>query len=299
MIELLSDPAVWVSFLTLTVLEIVLGIDNVIFISIAASKLPASQRKSARFIGLTGALVLRVLLLFSISYIVGLTQPIFTVATLAVSWRDIILIAGGLFLIYKAVTEIFGDIEGGHGSVASVVTATFGAVIFQIMLLDLVFSLDSVITAVGIADHLEVMIAAVMVSIVVMMLASDPIANFVEAHPSTKMLALAFLIMVGMALVADGFHQHIERAFIYSAMVFAGGVEMLKALGGPFPQVRFCPTGGIDADSAASYLALPNVACVGGSWLSPPALIASKDWREIRRRAEAAAQLTRYSGTSS
>lgn len=228
MIELLSDPAVWVSFLTLTVLEIVLGIDNVIFISIAASKLPASQRKSARFVGLTGALVLRVLLLFSISYIVGLTQPIFTVATLAVSWRDIILIAGGLFLIYKAVTEIFGDIEGGHGSVASVATATFGAVIFQIMLLDLVFSLDSVITAVGIADHLEVMIAAVMVSIVVMMLASDPIANFVEAHPSTKMLALAFLIMVGMALVADGFHQHIERAFIYSAMVFAGGVEMLN-----------------------------------------------------------------------
>ena len=228
MIELLSDPAVWVSFLTLTVLEIVLGIDNVIFISIAASKLPASQRKSARFVGLTGALVLRVLLLFSISYIVGLTQPIFTVATLAVSWRDIILIAGGLFLIYKAVTEIFGDIEGGHGSVASVATATFGAVIFQIMLLDLVFSLDSVITAVGIADHLEVMIAAVMVSIVVMMLASDPIANFVEAHPSTKMLALAFLIMVGMALVADGFQQHIERAFIYSAMVFAGGVEMLN-----------------------------------------------------------------------
>ena len=228
MIELLSDPAVWVSFLTLTVLEIVLGIDNVIFISIAASKLPASQRKSARFVGLMGALVLRVLLLFSISYIVGLTQPIFTVATLAVSWRDIILISGGLFLIYKAVTEIFGDIEGGHGSVASVATATFGAVIFQIMLLDLVFSLDSVITAVGIADHLEVMIAAVMVAIIVMMLASDPIANFVEAHPSTKMLALAFLIMVGMALVADGFHQHIERAFIYSAMVFAGGVEMLN-----------------------------------------------------------------------
>jgi len=228
MLDLLSDPAVWASFLTLTVLEIVLGVDNVIFISIAASKLPASQRRQARFVGLSGALVLRILLLFSISYIAGLTAPFVTLAGFALSWRDVILIAGGLFLIYKAVTEIFSDVEGSHGSDPSIGSATFGAVIFQIMLLDLVFSLDSVITAVGIADHLEVMIAAVMVAIVVMMVAADPIANFVEAHPSTKMLALAFLVMVGMALVADGFHQHIERAFIYSAMVFAGGVEMLN-----------------------------------------------------------------------
>lgn len=228
MLELLSDPAVWISFLTLTVLEIVLGVDNVIFISIAASKLPVSQRRRARFIGLSGALVMRILLLFSISYIAGLTAPILTIQGFALSWRDVILIAGGLFLIYKASTEIFADVEGGHGADPSIGSATFSAVIFQIMVLDLVFSLDSVITAVGIADHLEVMIAAVMVAIVVMMVAAEPIASFVEAHPSTKMLALAFLLMVGMALVADGFHQHIERAFIYSAMLFGGGVEMLN-----------------------------------------------------------------------
>lgn len=229
MIELFSDPAVWASFLTLTVLEIVLGVDNVIFISIAAARLPAEQRRRARVIGLTGALVLRILLLLSIAWIIGLSEPIATVFGLEISWRDIILIAGGLFLIYKASTEIFDEVEGGiHTTGETVVKAVFASVIFQIMVLDLVFSLDSVITAVGIADHIEVMIAAVVVAIVVMMVAAAPIAKFVEDHPSTKMLALAFLVMVGMALVADGFHFHVERGFIYAAMVFAGGVEMLN-----------------------------------------------------------------------
>jgi len=228
MIELLSDPAVWISFATLTILEIVLGIDNVIFISIVADRLPPDQRRRARLIGLTGALVLRVLLLFSIAWLVGLTAPIFTVLDFGISWRDIILIGGGLFLLWKASTEIFAEVEGDHHAEGGVVQIGFTAVIFQIMVLDLVFSLDSVITAVGIADHIEVMIAAVVIAIVVMMIASEPIAKFVSDHPSTKMLALAFLVMVGMALVADGFHAHVDRAFIYAAMVFSGSVEALN-----------------------------------------------------------------------
>ncbi len=232
MIELFSDPAVWASFLTLTILEIVLGVDNVIFISIAAAKLPPKQRRQARILGLAGALILRIALLFSISWIVSMSEPFATVSGWAVSWRDVILLLGGLFLIYKASTEIFDEVEGDdlHTAEERVAEAVFIGVVLQIMLLDLVFSVDSVITAVGIADHLEVMIAAVVVAIVVMMVAATPIADFVEAHPSTKMLALAFLLMVGMALVADGFHFHVERGFIYAAMVFGGAVEVLNLL---------------------------------------------------------------------
>ncbi|MFV2053073.1 TerC family protein [Aliiroseovarius sp. YM-037] len=229
MTELLSDPSVWASFLTLTILEIVLGVDNVIFISITASRLPEEQRRSARMIGLTGALVMRIALLFSIAWIVSLKDTIFELFGQSFSWRDLILLAGGLFLIWKASTEIFEEVEGEHEE-TSVVAAGFTAVIFQIMVLDIVFSLDSVITAVGIADHLEVMIAAVVVAILVMMAAAEPIASFVESHPSTKMLALAFLVMIGMALVADGFGVHVERGFIYAAMVFAGAVEGLNLL---------------------------------------------------------------------
>ncbi|SLN41023.1 TerC family protein [Roseisalinus antarcticus] len=230
MFDLLADPAVWASFLTLTVLEIVLGVDNVIFISIAAARLPPEQRARARVIGLAGALVLRVALLFSITWIIGLSEPFVTLMGWAASWRDVILIAGGLFLIYKAATEIFEEVEGDdlHTTPEKVIAAGFVSVILQIMLLDLVFSLDSVITAVGIADHVEVMIAAVVLAIGVMMIAAAPIAAFVEAHPSTKMLALAFLVMVGMALIADGAHFHVERGFIYAAMVFAGAVEALN-----------------------------------------------------------------------
>ncbi|MFU1477036.1 TerC family protein [Roseovarius sp. C7] len=232
MLELLNDPAVWASFFTLTILEIVLGVDNVIFISIAAAKLPEAQRARARTLGLAGALVLRIALLFSIAWIVGLSKPIADLWGWEMSWRDLILIAGGLFLIYKAATEIFDEVEGDdlHTAEERVVKAVFLNVIAQIMVLDLVFSIDSVITAVGIADHIEVMVAAVVVAIAVMMIAAVPISDFVAKHPSTKMLALAFLVMVGMALVADGFHYHVERGFIYAAMVFGGAVEGLNLL---------------------------------------------------------------------
>ena len=233
MLELLTDPAVWVSFATLTVLEIVLGIDNIIFISIAATQLPPAQRQRARVIGLSGALVLRILLLTSISWIIGLTEPVVTVAGFGASWRDIVLFGGGVFLIWKATTEIFHEVEAdeeAEGEEASERQSRggFASAIVQIMLLDVVFSLDSVITAVGIADHLPVMVAAVVVAIVIMMIASGPIGEFVQQHPSTKMLALAFLVMVGMALMADGLHFHIERAFIYIAMLFSGAVEALN-----------------------------------------------------------------------
>ena len=227
MLELLTDPAVWASFLTLTILEIVLGVDNVIFISIASQKLPLAQQPRARFIGLSGALVLRILLLLSITWIIGLTRPIVTIWGFPLSWRDLLLLGGGLFLIWKATTEIFNEMEPHvEGRVAT--ASSFMAVIVQIMLLDLVFSFDSVITAVGVADHVEVMIAAVIIALLVMMAAAEPIAAFVNRHASTKMLALAFLVMVGMALVADGLHFHVERGFIYAAMVFAGAVESLN-----------------------------------------------------------------------
>ncbi len=231
MLDLLADPAVWASFLTLAVLEIVLGIDNVIFISIAAAKLPKEQRARARMLGLTGALVLRIGLLFSITWIMGLSEPFATIRGFGLSWRDVILVAGGLFLLYKGASEIFDEVEGNehHDTLEEgVAKAAFTGVIVQIMMLDLVFSVDSVITAVGIADHIEVMIAAIVVSIAVMMAFANPIGRFIEAHPSTKMLALAFLLMVGMALVADGFHFHVERGFIYAAMLFGGAVEALN-----------------------------------------------------------------------
>ncbi len=229
MLELLTDPAAWASFLTLTVLEIILGIDNVIFISITTSSLPRERQRLARNLGLTGALGLRVALLFSIAWIVSLKEPVVSLLGRDFSWRDFILLAGGLFLLWKASTEIFNEVEGtGHRTGRA--RATFTAVIFQIMVLDLVFSLDSVITAVGIADELAVMVAAVTVAIGVMMVAAEPISGFVEKHPSTKMLALAFLAMIGMALVADGFGVHIDRGFIYAAMAFAGAVEGLNLL---------------------------------------------------------------------
>ena len=228
MLELLTDPAAWVSFLTLTILEIVLGVDNVIFISIASQKLPMAQQPRARFIGLSGALILRILLLLSITWIIGLTKPIFTIWGFPLSWRDLLLLGGGVFLIWKATTEIFNEMEPHAAEARGATASSFASVIVQIMLLDLVFSFDSVITAVGIADHVEVMIAAVIIAILVMMAAAEPIAAFVHRHASTKMLALAFLVMVGMALVADGLHFHVERGFIYAAMVFAGGVEALN-----------------------------------------------------------------------
>ena len=228
MIELLSDPAAWASFLTLTILEIVLGVDNVIFISILSGRVEPGQRRRAQFIGLLGALVLRLLLLLGIAWIARLEEPVFHLLGHGVSWRDMVMIAGGLFLLYKASTEIFTEVEGDHHAEAGKARLTLGTAIVQIMLLNIVFSIDSIVTAIGIADHIPVMAAAVIISTFVMMAASSPIAAFIEAHPSTKMLALAFLVMVGMALIADGFGRHVERGFIYSAMVFAGAVEMLN-----------------------------------------------------------------------
>jgi predicted tellurium resistance membrane protein TerC len=230
MIELLTDPAIWASFLTLTVLEIVLGIDNIIFISILADRVAPKDRARARTIGLIGALGLRLVLLLGIAWIVAFETPVFSLFGIGFSWRDIMMLAGGLFLLYKASTEIFAEVEGHEEHAGGGAALSLTSAVFQIMLLNIVFSIDSIITAVGIADVVAVMAAAVILSTVVMIAAAEPISDFVSKHPSTKMLALAFLVMVGMALVADGFHQHVERGFIYAAMVFSGAVEGLNLL---------------------------------------------------------------------
>lgn len=226
--EWLSDPQIWIAFLTLSVLELVLGIDNIIFISILSGKLPAEQQPRARFIGLALALVMRVILLFSLTWVMGLVEPLFTVLNQAVSGRDLILLIGGLFLIGKSTHEIHGSLEGEEGHGAKKVYASFVSVIIQIMLLDIVFSLDSVITAIGMVNNIWVMIAAVVVSIVAMMFFAKPIGEFVEKHPTIKMLALAFLLLIGFTLVAEGFHQHIPKGYIYGAMAFSVFVEILN-----------------------------------------------------------------------
>ena len=229
MLELLADPNIWASLLALTALEIVLGIDNVIFVSVTASRLPEHQQRRARVIGLVLALLMRIALLMAIAWIVGLTAPIFTVMEMEISWRDLILIAGGLFLLYKGATEIHNAVEGEHSEDRNVSgTATFGAVITQIVILDLVFSLDSVITAVGMVDHIEVMVAAIVIAMGVMILATERIAAFIAAHPTAKVLALSFLILVGVALVSDGLHFHIPRGYIYFAIAFSIGVEAIN-----------------------------------------------------------------------
>jgi predicted tellurium resistance membrane protein TerC len=227
----ITEPDAWVALLTLTVLEIVLGIDNIVFISVLTSKLPREQQARARSIGLGAALVMRILLLLTISWIIGLTEPFFTVFGMDFSGRDLILIGGGLFLLAKATTEIHGALEGGepgHGKSGGRATATFGSTIVQIGLLDIVFSLDSVITAVGMADDIPVMIIAIVIAIGVMLLASGPLSRFVEEHPTVKMLALSFLLLIGMSLVADGFDVHIPKGYIYVAMGFSVFVELLN-----------------------------------------------------------------------
>ena len=230
MFELLGDPGTWVvALVTLTVLEIVLGIDNIIFISILAGKLPADQQNRARIVGLGAAMVMRILLLFTISWVIGLTAPLFEVLGQEISGRDLILIGGGLFLLGKATLEIHGKLEGeehGDGRVAKV--ASFAGVIAQIMLLDIVFSLDSVITAVGMADELWVMIAAVVIAVGVMMISAGPISDFVNRHPTVKILALSFLLLIGTSLVAEGLEFHIPKGYIYFAMAFSVFVELLN-----------------------------------------------------------------------
>jgi predicted tellurium resistance membrane protein TerC len=226
--EWLSDPQIWIAFLTLTVLELVLGIDNVIFISILSGKLPPEQQARARYIGLALALVMRVILLFSLTWVIGLTAPLFSVLGYAISGRDLVLLIGGLFLIGKSTHEIHGSLEGeeGHGSAKAY--AGFTGVIIQIMLLDIVFSLDSVITAVGMVDNIWVMIAAVVISIIAMMLFAGSIGAFVQRHPTIKMLALSFLLLIGVTLIAEGLHQHIPKGYIYFAMAFSVLVEVLN-----------------------------------------------------------------------
>jgi predicted tellurium resistance membrane protein TerC len=217
-----------VALVTLTVLEVVLGIDNVIFISILAGKLPKDQQEKARRIGLMAAMGMRILLLMSIAWIVRLTQPLFTVFEHPVSGRDLILIIGGLFLLFKATREIHDKLEGEEGHVKARVAPTLSAVITQIMLLDIVFSLDSVITAVGMADDLAVMVAAVVIAVGIMMFAARPVSNFVEAHPTVKVLALSFLLLIGVSLIADGFGAHIPKGYIYFAMGFSVFVEVIN-----------------------------------------------------------------------
>jgi predicted tellurium resistance membrane protein TerC len=228
--ELLTNPETWVALLTLTVLEIVLGIDNVIFISILVQRLPMADRDRARIIGLGLAMGMRILLLLTISWIAGLTQPVFTIAGHPFSWRDLILIGGGLFLLWKATTEIHESLEGEdeHAVESGAPTTTFGAVLVQIVLLDIVFSLDSVLTAVGLVDEVAIMIAAVVIAVGVMLIASGPLAKFVHAHPTVKMLALAFLLLIGVTLVADGLGFHIPKDYIYAAMGFSVLVEALN-----------------------------------------------------------------------
>lgn len=228
MMELLTDPQVWIAFLTLTSLEIVLGIDNVVFISILADKLPAEQRPKARRLGLFLAMFIRIALVSSVAWIVSLDQGLFELFHHEVTPHDLILIAGGLFLLGKATHEIHGSLEGGHGHAVARVRASFAAVIVQVLLLDIVFSIDSVITAVGLTDVVPVMVAAVVVAVGVMMFAAGPIGGFVSRHPTVKMLALSFLIMIGGLLVAEGFGQHIPHGYVYFAMAFALGVEILN-----------------------------------------------------------------------
>jgi len=227
--EWLADPQIWIALATLTGLEIVLGIDNIIFISILAGRLPAHQRDQARKMGLALAMITRLLLLFCLSWVMGLTAPLFTVLAQEISGRDIILIVGGLFLLAKSTHEIHNSLEGAEDEAsAGGAAVSMASVLVQIMILDVVFSLDSVITAVGMVDELAVMSAAVVMSVAVMLVAAKPIAEFVDAHPTVKVLALSFLTLVGTALVAEGFDVHVPKGYIYFAMAFSVGVEMLN-----------------------------------------------------------------------
>ncbi|MBT2305434.1 TerC family protein [Variovorax paradoxus] len=229
MLELLTDPQVWIAFATLTALELVLGIDNIIFISILVDKLPPSRRELARRVGLFMAMFMRIGLLLVLAWIVGLVTPLFSVIGKDISGRDLILILGGLFLIWKSTSEVHQSLEGGHDEEKpSAVKATFASVILQIMVIDLVFSLDSIITAVGMVDDVRVMIAAVVASVGLMMLFAGPIGRFVSDHPTIKMLALSFLVVVGVVLVAEGFGHHVPKGYVYFAMAFSVVVEMLN-----------------------------------------------------------------------
>ena len=228
MMDLITSPEAWIAFATLTALELVLGIDNIIFISILVDKLPKAQQEMARRVGLFMAMFMRIALLLVLAWIVGLVEPLFTIVGQAISGRDLILILGGLFLVWKSTTEIHGSMEGEEGHAAGAVKATLAAVLLQIMIIDLVFSLDSIITAVGMVDDVRVMIAAVLSSVALMMVFAGPIGRFVSAHPTIKVLALSFLVVVGVVLIAEGFDSHVPKGYVYFAMAFSLGVEMLN-----------------------------------------------------------------------
>jgi predicted tellurium resistance membrane protein TerC len=235
MLDLLTDPHAWAALLTLSALEIVLGIDNVVFISILVSKLEKDAAKKARQIGLSLALVFRIVLLFGLTWLIGLSEPVVAALGRSFSWHDIILIGGGLFLIAKATHEMHAEIEGAHGEadepgVAGAARATFMLIVVQLIAVDLIFSIDSIVTAIGMAEDIRIMIAAVLIAVAVMYVASGPVAAFVAEHPTTKMLALAFLVLIGVALVADGFEFHIPRGYIYFAMFFAASVETFNVM---------------------------------------------------------------------
>jgi predicted tellurium resistance membrane protein TerC len=230
-LALLADPNAWAALITLTVLEIVLGIDNLVFISVLTSRLDEEKARRARQIGLSLAFIFRVVMLAGLTWLMGLTAPLITVFGMAISWRDIILIGGGLFLIAKATHEIHSEVEAREEDAEVVSTKqAFAWIIVQLVVIDLVFSLDSIITAIGMAEDLEVMIAAVVIAMIVMYAAAGPVGAFIAEHPTTKMLALAFLVLIGMALVADGFEFHIPRGYIYFAMAFAGAVEFFNVM---------------------------------------------------------------------
>ena len=274
--NVLTNPETWIALLTLTVLEIVLGIDNVVFISVLVQRLPAEQRDRGRTIGLGLAMGMRILLLLTISWIIGLTQPLFTIGELEISVRDLILIVGGLFLIWKATTEIHESLEGDEGHAASGGSASMRSVLVQIVLLDIVFSLDSVLTAVGMANEIPVMIAAVVIAVGVMLFASGPISRFVHEHPTVKMLALAFLLLIGVTLVADGFGFHVEKGYIYAAMGVLGlrrgpqprGAQAAPGQGGrPAPHLRQGRAGHPRVLRAARSPATSSAGITSPAWL--------------------------------
>jgi len=226
--EFLTDPHVWLAFITLTAMEIVLGIDNIIFLAILVGRLPKEQQKKARYIGLSLAMVSRILLLLSLAWLMKLTTPLFAILGNEISGRDIVLIVGGLFLLFKSTMEIHTSLEGTEHEKKAGGSASFIGVVSQIAVIDIIFSLDSVITAVGMAQHVEVMVAAIIIAMIVMMLSAGAISDFIDRHPTIKMLALSFLILIGVALIADGFELHIPKGYIYFAMAFSVMVEMLN-----------------------------------------------------------------------
>ncbi len=234
MIDLLTDPQAWAALVTLSALEIVLGIDNVVFISVLVGRLDPARQRRARQIGLTLALAFRIALLFTLTHLAALTTPLVTVLDNGISWRDLILIGGGLFLIAKATYEMHAEVEGGgdHAQPKASAGAAFSAVIGQVVLIDAVFSIDSIVTAIGMAQDIRIMIAAVLIAVAIMYAASAPVSDFIAAHPTTKVLALAFLVLIGVALVADGFDFHVPRGYIYFAMAFAGAVEAINIAAG-------------------------------------------------------------------